>query len=129
MELSLLSSAMLWGAAAAAVPFAVHLLVSRPPKRVIFPTMRFLSGSARKVASGMKLKRLLLLLVRAALPALLALIMAGPSLIPTVSASQDVPAIGILVDNSSSMLVKTARSTVIENALKNAKDARSEERV
>ncbi|MDZ7816296.1 MAG: BatA domain-containing protein [Planctomycetota bacterium] len=121
MELSLLSSAMLWGATAAAVPFVVHLLVSRPPKRVIFPTMRFLSGSARKVASGMKLKRLLLLLARAALPALIALIMARAMFVPSVSASQDLPAIGILIDNSSSMLVKTARSTVLDNALKRAK--------
>lgn len=110
---------MLWGMVAASVPFIVHLLVRRPPIKLIFPAMRFLSGRAMGNATGMRLKRILLLLLRAAIPVMLALVFARGVFAPA-SVSSIPPAVIVFVDNSPSMLFTAARKTLLDRAVAGA---------
>lgn len=117
MGLEFLQSAMLWGMLAASVPVAIHMLVRRPPIKVLFPAVRFLQGKAVRHATGMKIKRLLLLLLRAAIPALMALIAARGLLASGGQASNLPPAVAIIIDNSPSMLLTDSDGTLLTRAL------------
>ncbi len=122
MDLTFLSSAMLWGALAASVPILIHLLVQRPPRRIIFPPLLFLTGTASRIASGMKIKRWLLLAARAAIILALALLMARGMVLPG-SASGDSPsAVGIVIDNSPSMLLSSSSGTLLDRAVRVARE-------
>ncbi len=116
MELTFLDSALLWGALAAAVPVFVHLLMRRPPTRILFPPLRFLKAGVRAAASGRRVKRWLLLAARAALPALLAFLLAGPLLAPAKSGPENPPAVALLLDNSPSMIFRTPDGTLLDRA-------------
>lgn len=69
---------LLLGLAAAAIPFVLHLLSSVRAQEVYFPTLRFLRSSMEKTARRRRIQHWLLLLLRAALLALLALAVAEP---------------------------------------------------
>ena len=78
--MSFLNTAMLWGLAALAVPIFIHLLNRRRFRRVPWAAMRFLKVSVEQNQRRMKLEDWLLLLVRCAMVALLALLVARPGL-------------------------------------------------
>jgi hypothetical protein len=69
---------LLYLSGAAAIPLIIHLLRRRRLQVVRFPAVRYLHATARKRLVRTNLKYLLLLLLRMALIALLALILARP---------------------------------------------------
>lgn len=76
--------ALLWGTAAALLPVLIHLLLRPRPRRVRFPALA-LALMHRALASGQRAHRvrnILLMLLRASLLAMAALLLAGPTCAP-----------------------------------------------
>jgi len=98
---------LLIGAAAAAIPFVLHLLASVRARDIYFPTLRFLRISMEKTARRRHVQHWLLLLLRAALLALLAVAVAEPFTRPEAGAAAPAGrrpyAAVLLIDNSLSM--------------------------
>jgi len=69
---------LLFGVLAAAIPVLLHLLAKARAQEVYFPTLRFLRMSMEKTARRRRIQHWLLMLIRAALLALLALAVAEP---------------------------------------------------
>lgn len=113
-----LNPLMLAGAAAAAVPIVLHLLLRQRPKHMLFPALRFIQARKEANRRRLKLRHLLLLALRAALFALLALALSRPSLKTARGlASQEEPVAAALVfDTSPRMLYHTANQTRLEVA-------------
>ena len=76
--MSFLNSYFLFALAGAAVPVLIHLLTRDRIQHVQFPTLRFFAKGAKLVVRRKKFQELLLLLLRVALVALLALAFARP---------------------------------------------------
>ena len=103
--MSFLNSMMLFGTAAVAVPIIIHFLNRRKFKTVPWAAMKFVKLSVDQNQRRMRLEDLILLLIRCALLALLALALARPAL---KNSNTDVlgqtKVTGVLVlDNSYSM--------------------------
>ena len=103
----------LWGLLAMAAPLALHLLNRQRPKRLLFPSIRFLQFAQLPREGRKRLQDLLLLLCRLLIFCLLVLIMARPYWRKKI-----LPAAGIelkealfLLDNSASMQVATTLDT------------------
>ena len=96
---------LLFGLAAAAIPFVLHLLSSVKAQEVYFPTLRFLRRSMEKTARRRRIQHWLLLLLRALLLAFLAISAAEPFTEATGdwSSGRSYDAV-IIVDNSFSMM-------------------------
>ncbi len=95
---------LLAGLAAAAIPLVLHLLASVRAPQEYFPTLRFLKMGMEKTARRRRLEHWLLLLIRSALLAVLALAVAEPVLKSTAGFWSDKRfAAVIIVDNSYSM--------------------------
>ena len=77
---SFLNSVFLLGLAAIAVPIIIHLLFKARRERVLFSSIQFILASVVRKSSRIKFKELLLLLVRVAMFALIALAFARPYL-------------------------------------------------
>jgi len=69
---------MLWGLGAVAVPIIIHLLNRRKFRTVTWAAMKFVKLSIDQNQRRMKLEDLILLLLRCAMLALLALALARP---------------------------------------------------
>ncbi|HXG53304.1 MAG TPA: BatA domain-containing protein [candidate division Zixibacteria bacterium] len=78
MSIFFLYPVYLFGLLAAAVPLLIHLLNRRRLKRLRFPAVRFVALSQRRVARSYRLRHWLLLALRTAAVALLALLLANP---------------------------------------------------
>ncbi|HVW21951.1 MAG TPA: BatA domain-containing protein [Opitutaceae bacterium] len=90
------------GAAAAALPVVLHLLRRWPRRPVVFPSLRFLSASSRRIESlWQKLKRWLVLLLRCAAFALVAVAFARP--FRSGQLVRQSRAVVVVVDNSFSL--------------------------
>jgi hypothetical protein len=90
----------LFGLAAAALPALLHLLQRRQPPTVIFPAVRYLVEAEERHSRRLRLRNLLLLLLRTALLAAIALAAARP-VIPTVLGSAHAPsAVVVILDHS-----------------------------
>lgn len=102
--MTFLNTALLAGAAAGAIPIAIHLLQRRRRKLVQWGAMQLLSTNTSQRNRSLQLDHLLLLLLRAAIPVALALCMAKP-LIPGLPTNNDsIPtSLVILLDDSASM--------------------------
>jgi Aerotolerance regulator N-terminal/von Willebrand factor type A domain len=99
---SFLSPLFLAGALAAAVPIVLHLLKREPEPRVKFPAVRLLKQAPVEYTESRRLRELLLLALRVAAFALLALAFARPFLASTAT----VPSAGatiVALDTSYSM--------------------------
>ncbi|MCY2929121.1 MAG: BatA domain-containing protein [Planctomycetota bacterium] len=112
---------LLAGLAAAAIPFVIHLLASVRAKEVRFPTLRFLRMSMEKTARRRRIQHWLLLLLRAAALALLAMAAAEPfqNAVGGWQAGQRHAAV-IVLDNSLSMSVKREEGTCLDIAKRQA---------
>ena len=111
---------LLIGVAAAAIPFALHLLSSVRAREVPFPTLRFLQISMEKTARRRRVQHWLLMLLRAALLALLALAVAEP--ISQLTAAAPEPedtkyAAVLVIDNSLSMSALNRGSVAEDEAV------------
>lgn len=105
MDISLLNAGLAAGAALAAVPLILHLLMRQTPKHVIFPALRLIRERQKQSKKRLRVKNWLLLLFRMALFALMALALARPSLHRETSlGGENVDtAIALVVDTSLSM--------------------------
>ena len=106
MDLAFLNLPFLFGALGAAVPLVLHLVRRQRAGIHVFSMVRFLISSQRAIVRQQRFRRLLLLLLRMAACALLAVIFARPFLRDqdeTVFAGTQPEAVAILVDTSYSM--------------------------
>ena len=106
MDLAFLNLTFLFGALGAAVPLVLHLVRRQRAGVHVFSMVRFLISSQRAIVRQQRFRRLLLLLLRMAACALLAVIFARPFLRDqdeTVFAGTRPEAVAILVDTSYSM--------------------------
>lgn len=101
-----LNQAALWGGALIAVPIIIHLITRRRALRKRFAAMRFVLLSHQHLKRRLRLKRILILLARIAAVAILAMLVAHP----TIPAGRNAMQIGgaprslvVLLDNSGSM--------------------------
>jgi hypothetical protein len=111
-------AALLWGAAAAAGPVIIHLLMRTRTRTVTFPAVRFvLAGRAANV-NRLRLKHLLLLLLRALAIMILAAALAWPG---CESAGEVEPTAAVFVlDNSPSTEYRHDGRTLLETAKRRA---------
>ena len=97
---------MLLGVSAIGVPILIHLLNKRRVERVVWAAMRFLRLSVEQNQRRIRIEDMILLILRCALVALLALVLARPVLrsssAASVLGSNDVTAV-VILDNSYSM--------------------------
>jgi len=108
---------LLIGVLAAGVPFLLHLLSSVRARDVPFPTLRFLRISMDKTARRRRIQHWLLLVLRAALLALLAVAVAEPISRATSGwGSRRNSAAVVILDNSMSMAVKAGGGTRFSRA-------------
>lgn len=78
--MSFLNATLIFGTLAAAVPIVLHLIARREPKQVVFPAVRFLTQRIETHRSRLRVRRWLLLALRAALLAALAIALARPQI-------------------------------------------------
>ena len=102
--MSFLNIMLLGGAAAAAIPVLLHLLNRRRFQVVRWGAMMFLEDILRTNRRRIRIEQILLLLVRAGIPILLALAMARPLLTGVQALVRSAPSsLVLLFDNSYSM--------------------------
>ncbi|QDV69711.1 hypothetical protein Poly24_34280 [Rosistilla carotiformis] len=102
--MSFLNVALLGGIAAFAIPLIIHLLNRSKFKTLDWGAMHLLDSVVASNSRRIRLEQLLLLLIRCAIPALLAFCLARPVLTQWQSLPGDAPASTvILLDNSYSM--------------------------
>ena len=103
--LSFLTPLFLYGALGAVIPLLLHL-IKRTRARRIFPTIRFLKLSSQQVVRQQKIRRIVLLMLRMAACAVLAIIFARPFLNDSAAAAfvgSTPKAMAIVMDTSYSM--------------------------
>jgi hypothetical protein len=114
-----------WGAALAAVPLLIHLLNRRRHRPLSWAAMRFVQAAYRKTRRRVQLENLLLLFLRMAAVALLALALARPftgresPLAPLTERRRDVV---LLLDGSASTGFRETVESVHEAILERARD-------
>ncbi|MBI5446308.1 MAG: BatA domain-containing protein, partial [Deltaproteobacteria bacterium] len=106
---------LLWGLVAVALPILIHLLGRRRVRTVPIATLRFLERASARAAARWKLRRLLLLLARAAAIACLALLFAGPGC-RDEGASAGPAQWVLLLDTSPSMASVAGRESCLDRA-------------
>ena len=107
--MSFLNPAMLFGMTALAIPIIVHLLNRRRFKKIQWAAMRFLQVSLERNQRRMKVEDWILLLLRMAIVALIALAASRPATdwLKSKGLSSKVTA-SVIIDSSASMLKKDA---------------------
>ncbi|MCX7806033.1 MAG: BatA domain-containing protein [Planctomycetota bacterium] len=109
--------AFLFGLAASAIPVIIHLTWRKRSREVLFPSLKFLTVSARRTARRKRVTELLLLLLRCAMLALLAVALAGPFLRAAAIPGTGAPsAVAIILDNSLSMNARAGAMTRLDLA-------------
>src|SRR3954452_5612735 len=105
MELSLVHTGLVAGAALAALPVILHLFMKQTPKHVVFPALRLIRERQKRSRKRLRVRNWLLLLARMARIALMARARARPRLYSQTSlGDQEVPtALALVVDTSLSM--------------------------
>jgi len=114
---------MLWGAAAAAVPIALHFFFRSRYRRVPWAAMKFLLTSIEQTSRRLKFQELLLLAARVAVLVVLALALARPtSTAGTAGGPGEAVDAVLVIDTSYSMGVREAGKTRLELAKEAARD-------
>ena len=110
-----------WGALAFSIPLIIHLLNRSRYREVEWGAMHLLESVIRVNHRKFHLEQLLLLLIRCAIPALLAFCLAQPVLTGSRTLEKDSPvSVVILLDNSYSMDATGPRGTGFEQAVEAA---------
>jgi hypothetical protein len=114
---------LLAGAAAAAIPVIIHLIHTARAPKVPFPTLRFLKSAAQKTAKRRYLENILLMLLRMALFAVLAVALARPFVSESYGLFADTQSTAavLILDNSYSMDVRFEQATRFARAKKEAR--------
>lgn len=115
--MSFIAPWMLWGAAAAALPVALHFFYRSRYRTVPWAAMKFLLTSIEQTSRRLRFQELLLLVARTALLLLLALALSRPSTVAR-SGSTDGDAVDavLLIDTSYSMGARDGAKTRLERA-------------
>src|SRR5690348_10280126 len=106
------------GAALAAIPVIIHLIMRQTPKHVIFPALRLIKERQKQSKKRLRIRNWLLLVARMVLIALMALALARPRLYSQTSlGDREVEtALGLVFDTSYSMQYKEKDKTRLEEA-------------
>ena len=109
---------LLAGAAFVVVPIVLHLIMRRKPRHLEFPALRLVQLRHETNRRQLRLRHLLLVLLRIAAIAILALALARPSLkFSGVLGSQEAPVAAVLVfDTAPRMQYRLANRTRLEEA-------------
>ena len=107
---------------ALAIPIVIHLIFRRQTKLVHLGTLRFLKIVLKENSRRRKVKRWLLLAMRMACVALLALLFARPYLIASNLNKEKNRFAAILIDQSASMDLETDGTRLLERAVAEAKE-------
>lgn len=119
--MSFLNPLLALGAAALTIPLIIHLLNRSRFRTVDWAAMHLLESVISSNRRRFRLDQLILLLIRCAIPALLALLMARPVLTGAGIPAGDTPAsLVILLDNSYSMEVADPAGTRFDAAVETA---------
>ncbi|MBN1441886.1 MAG: BatA domain-containing protein, partial [Planctomycetes bacterium] len=113
--MTFLDGAFLAGLLAAGIPVIIHLLHRRKAQPIRFPTLRFLEEAHVRTARRTRLTEILILALRTAAIALLALALARPVLHDAAAGSAGVSRV-VVVDNSMSMSIRSGPATALERA-------------
>src|SRR3954469_20131452 len=118
MDISLLHAGLAAGAALAAIPVIIHLVMRQTPKHVVFPALRLIHQRHRRSTKRLRVRNWLLLLARMALVALMALALARPALNSQGAlGDSEVPsAVGLVFDTSLSMGYAVGGKTRLDEA-------------
>jgi hypothetical protein len=115
--MTFLNGVMLSGAAACAIPLAIHLLNRNRPRTVRWGAMQLLEPRANSSRRQIEMEQLLLLLLRISIPILLALCMARPIASGLKSSNRTTTAsVVIILDDSASMNASTGETSSFEKA-------------
>lgn len=115
--MTFLNAILLGGALAAAIPVLLHLLNRRRFQVVRWGAMHFLEDVLRTNRKRIRIEQIILMLVRAGIPALLALCMARPILTGAKALIRGAPtSLVLLFDNSYSMEAGTGTRTALATA-------------
>lgn len=119
--MTLLNGILAFGALAAAIPLLIHLLNRSRFRTVPWGAMHLLESVIRTNNRRIRLEQLLLLLVRCAIPAVLAFCLARPVLTGWRALPGEVPSSTVLLlDNSYSMDARSNGGTHFEEAVDDA---------
>ncbi len=113
-------------AAAVAIPVIVHLLFRSQARRVNLGTLRFLKQVLERNAQRQRIMRWLLLALRMAAVAVLALLFARPYFLEA-SLAKERKLLLILIDSSASMDLRNEHGRLIEQALAEAREIVNEQ--
>jgi aerotolerance regulator-like protein/VWA domain-containing protein len=104
LNFSFLSPIFLIGIAAVSLPVIAHLISRKSGFKKRFPALRFLLASQGEMATRSRLKDLILLLLRALIIVLIALLFAKPAVFSFSTADSSEPrSLALVIDNSFSM--------------------------
>ncbi len=119
-QITFIHAGLLWLGGGAVLPLIIHLLSRQRPKVIRFPAVRFVRRSRQRSVRRTRLKHLLLLLLRMALIALFALLIARPILGPAAGAADGelatTPAVVLIADDSMSMNCRVGDATWFDEA-------------
>jgi hypothetical protein len=122
--LSFANPLLLWGALAAAVPIAIHLLSRRRSRRLAFSAVEFILRSRKQKVRHIRLRQILLLVFRTLLVAAIAFAIARPMLRPkeaVAAAPAGLTATALVLDASLSMRYQMGGKTLFQRAKDEAK--------
>ena len=83
--MTFLNATLLFGLAAITVPIVLHLIARREPRKVVFPSIRFLTTRVESNRSRLRVRRWWLLALRILAVAMLALALARPAIHQSLS--------------------------------------------
>jgi hypothetical protein len=112
--MTFLNATLMFGIAAIAVPIALHLLARREPRRVVFPSVRFLSKKFESNRNRLRVRKWWLLALRIAALAALAIALARPAIHRSLSLTW--LTIGILAAVGVGLLAMASVALVKSNA-------------
>jgi hypothetical protein len=117
-----LTPVLLGGIALVAIPIALHLVMRRQPKELVFPALQFVQERRDANRRRMKLRHLALLALRCLLIAGLAAALARPTLKGTgLKGKEGAPlAVSLVVDNSVRMQYVHQNRSRLERATETA---------
>lgn len=119
--MTFLNQALLFGAAAFAIPLILHILNRSRFRTIDWGAMHLLESVVRTNQKRFRLEQLILLLLRCAIPILLACCLAQPVLTGSRTLDRDAPvSVVILLDNSYSMETASEEGTRFQAAVQAA---------
>lgn len=107
------------GACAVVIPIIIHLLLKPPTRPMPWAAMAFVMEAARRSMRGMRIRRILLLIVRCLIPLTAGLMLAGP-LMGSLTTTRHVE---LIIDNSAvSGIPDEAGRTGLDRVIAHAQD-------